>query len=223
MAIIAYTLTAPEIMGSIGGTTYTRNAAGTIARRRQKPVTPATATQQFSANLVAHCSQQWYFKLTDAQRVAWNALGAGTVWTNRLGDNYSPTGLNLYIRSATLLLYYGNSPIFAAPATADEGPYTFTVALDGASDIVLTAIGTCIATPHGYLMVWWSRQQRASRYCPPARWTYLKTISFQTLALPETLVAAADAPAGFRYHFRFRVSRTAGIVGFPNVESLLNP
>jgi len=223
MGIVKFTETAPQIVGSVGGTTYSSNAAGPFVRRRQKPVSPKTGPQCRQSADLGHSSATWLHVLSDANRVAWNALGAATTWFNRLGEEYHPTGHNLFVRSATILLYYGNTPITAPPVDAAEGPYEFTIALDGSSDIVLTDIDTCDDTIHGYIMVWWSKPTRASRYCSPSRWTYLKTISFQTIALPETLVAAVDAPTGYRYHFRFKVSRSAGTVGIPNDESLLNP
>ena len=223
MGIVKFTETAPQIRGSIGGTTYSVNAAGNIARRRQKPLFPKTDIQCRRSADLGHFSEIWHLVLSDANRIAWNTLAAATTWTNKLGEEYSPTGHNLYVRSTTILAFYENGPITGPPAVADEGPYSFTLGTDGSNNIVLTDIGTCPLEPHGYCMVWWSRPQRASRYAPPSHWYYLKTLSFQVFDIPEILVLAADCPADFRYHFRFRVSRTAGTVGWPNIESMLKP
>jgi len=60
--------------GSIGGTTYSRNASGAIARQRVKPTNPNTPAQSQNRSRFGGSSGSWG-SVDAAQRAAWNGFG----------------------------------------------------------------------------------------------------------------------------------------------------
>lgn len=112
-----------EMRGSVGGTVFTRNAAGAIAKIRTVPVYPATTKQVTQAATFATVAAAWK-SLTEAQALTWIVAAAGTDWTyvNRLGEtrNYSGFGLFAKLNNSA---YVESYPITSAPTKpAMAGP-----------------------------------------------------------------------------------------------------
>lgn len=118
MAVLKYGPLASEVRGSIGGTVFSRSRAGTYARARRKPVDAPTNVRNAYQSTLATVYGRWADSLTNAQRIVWNTLGANTTFLNALGEEYHPTGYNLYVRTNALTIYWGFTPIDTAPATA---------------------------------------------------------------------------------------------------------
>lgn len=102
--------------GSLGGTVASHNRHGAYYRARTVPVNPATDRQVAARNRMDYLVDAWQSSLTQDQRDAWEQYAAGTPWVNKLGDTTYLTGLNMYIRTNTLVLQVGGTDIDTAPA-----------------------------------------------------------------------------------------------------------
>ncbi|HUW59124.1 MAG TPA: hypothetical protein VMZ92_20980, partial [Planctomycetota bacterium] len=107
MANILTSAAITDIRGSMGGLTFSRNAGGAYIRARIKPINPNSARQVAIRQGMAQLSGRWSTVLTAIQRTAWLAYSAATVWTNKLGQVVTITGLAAYLRSNSLLLQAG--------------------------------------------------------------------------------------------------------------------
>jgi len=103
MAIILLGGGVTDIRGSIGGTTFARNAGGSYARNKTKPVNPRSTLQNKVRSVTAMFSKRWAETLTEVQRTGWRDYVAATVWTNRLGQVISISGMAAYVRTNVLL------------------------------------------------------------------------------------------------------------------------
>lgn len=118
--------------GSVGGATWSHNAAGAYIRARSIPVNPNTDRQVAARNLVKALAILWNNTLTQAQRDAWNVYGSNVTWTDSLGQTIHLTGLNHYIRS--------NAPRLQCElARVDDAPVIFNIA---AAEQALTGMAT---------------------------------------------------------------------------------
>lgn len=122
-----------DIRGSIGGTTFARNAAGNYARARMKPVNPRSDLQLTRRANLAYLANAWSKTLTEQQRDDWRAYAAGTSWSNRLGQSIQINGLAAFVRLNVFHLMIPSSIIPDAPlAMGHGGGVTFT--FDAESD-----------------------------------------------------------------------------------------
>jgi hypothetical protein len=103
-----------DARGSLGGTTFARNHYGSYARQRTKPVDPGTSKQNVFRARLTEANTTWQ-AFTQAQRDLWNAKASTTTFTNRLGDTFSPTGINLFVRSFNLLDIAGLAQVTVPP------------------------------------------------------------------------------------------------------------
>ena len=211
MAIVKYGGGVAEFRGSIGGVTFSRNKAGTISRIRKKPRYKATSEAQRMSVALAYYTGLWHDVLNAGQRTAWRALAAATVWVNRLGDNYSPSGLNLYVRSNCLLHLAEDSRQDTAPGSADEASPVFTLDYVAGVGIRMTNIGTLATPPVGFVLMSSSGNQRLSKttFYSPWRFYYAPTVAGMgppIVIMPNTICVALT-----RWFFRFRVIRSSGM------------
>lgn len=122
-----------DIRGSIGGTTFARNAAGNYARARMKPVNPRSPLQNARRAFLNYLANYWSATLTEDQRDDWRAYAAGTTWTNRLGQTIAINGLAAFVRLNTLRYIAFMSLMADAPtAMGHAGGITF--AFDAETD-----------------------------------------------------------------------------------------
>lgn len=118
MAIVKYGPLASEVRGSIGGTTFTAGRFGRVCRARRSPVHRPTAQRHKWKSWFVTYSKHWVDSLSPAERADWENLADATTFTNSLGEEYHPTGINLYVRSNTLLRRCGQAREDTAPANA---------------------------------------------------------------------------------------------------------
>lgn len=105
---------------SAGSTTAGHNRFGSYLRNRVIPTNPQTSFQMAVRDALATFSQQWR-ELTEAQRLAWAALGAQITRTDSLGETYTLTGqqaFNLVNRNlaTTGVANVTDAPLFNPPA-----------------------------------------------------------------------------------------------------------
>lgn len=207
MALVKLQTGIDELRGSIGGATFSRGKFGTYVRVRKTPRNPLTLPISLAHTRIQIYSKLWATVLTPAQRTAWNTLGAATTWTNRLGDTYNPTGINLYVRASTLLEIAERVRNDTAPADADEGTRVFTMDWLEAAGIRITSIGTLTDVPAGSLLTWVSHPQPPSISSFSGPYHFLRTDDLVAVPPPYTWIPTADVLRLRRYFFRFRVIR----------------
>jgi hypothetical protein len=127
--------------GSIGGTTFSRNRYGAIARARTKPVNPKTALQSAVRALMATISQAWFALVSIAQRADWAVYAANVPAKNKLGEVINLTGFNMFVKSNMAAQNAGLPQILDGPAVftlPGEDPTFAVVASEATQDLACT-------------------------------------------------------------------------------------
>ena len=107
--------------GKLGGHVFTKTKSGATMRTKVTPVNPQTAAQASARSRLGGNSQAWA-GLTEEQRSSWNALASETSKTNIFGDQYFPSGKNLFTSVNNNLIMAGSTSIVNAP-TFKELPF----------------------------------------------------------------------------------------------------
>lgn len=126
MALVKAPLGGIAASGTLGGMTFARNRAGQYARAWAKPVNPATLRQTAVRALFGTSSVGWA-SLTQAQVDAWDAYAAQLVRLNKLGEEYTPKGRQIFMETAQNLAQFGLSSLDEPSAVTDNpamGPNT---------------------------------------------------------------------------------------------------
>ena len=101
--------------GKLGGHVFTKTKSGATMRTKVTPVNPQTSAQASARSRLGGNSQQWG-TLTEKQRESWQNRAKETSKTNIFGDQYFPSGKNLFTSLNNNLLLVGAAPITVAPA-----------------------------------------------------------------------------------------------------------
>jgi hypothetical protein len=119
MALIKLGPMVAEARGSIGGTVFSRNAAGAYARNKSIPVQPNSAQQIAVRSRMTDLTQAWTGTLTGLQRISWGLYGDNVPVLNKVGDSINLNGLAWYIACNSLRLQIPT-------ARVDDGPFDYT-------------------------------------------------------------------------------------------------
>jgi len=165
MALITLGSTVSNISGSIGGTTYARNRGGAYARNRTVGLNPKTPAQ-FGVRLAfGGLAQAWSDELTPANRSAWDSYAEATPIVNRLGQERTLSGINMFVRGNSLNAAVGVARVDQGPSDPGVGSaFGLGVSIDVAEQTLdVTSIGGIVNYPaHGRgLYIQMSRPQRA--------------------------------------------------------------
>lgn len=150
--------------GKLGGHVFTKTRSGATMRTKVTPVNPQSPAQAAARSRLGSQSQAWR-GLTEEQRIAWNDLAARTSKTNIFGDQYFPTGKNLFTGLNSNLMLVQELPISAAPELA-EMPVVISMApvvSVAATEIALNIV-TEGATGQASLVIEATAQQSAGRF-----------------------------------------------------------
>lgn len=113
--------------GSVGGTVFSRNAAGPYMRNRSIPVNPASAFQVVVRNLMAQLTSAWVETLSDTERSLWETYAENVQLPGPLGNDRNVGALAMYVRSNVPRLQADpvNLPrVDAGPGIFDLGTFT---------------------------------------------------------------------------------------------------
>jgi hypothetical protein len=99
MAQIQYSPLVSNAAGSIGGTTFSRVRSGATARKRPRPPHPGAPFQLTLQQQLLKAAQIWAAGLLITQ-TDWVAYAATVTLTNRLGQTFHPTGMNMFVRTS---------------------------------------------------------------------------------------------------------------------------
>lgn len=117
-----------DLRGSIGQTTYGRNAAGLFARARTPPDDSFPSAEQLACRQNLRDVGAAFATLSDTSRLAWRDLAARTRLRNRLGDHYTPTAWHMFTRLNLFARFLGAAIITTPPAHthSEIEPFTYT-------------------------------------------------------------------------------------------------
>lgn len=212
-----------DIRGSIGGTVFSRNRFGAIARNRTIPVDPGTSLQSAVRALMGQVRDAYFNTLTDAQRQEWETYAANVEMTNRLGETINLTGYNMYCRSNIPLLQAGLTRI-------DDGPSNFTLAeQDGSIVATTTASSKEISLAFDDTADWCDEDDAAllvyeSRPMSPGinffkgPFRYLGKVEGDSVTAPtspQTFTSTFEMSAGQKQFYQFRIVRADGRLSAP--------
>ena len=133
MARIKFGMMMTDARGKLGGHVFTKARSGATVRTKVTPVNPKSVAQGAVRSRFASLSQSWS-SLSEAQRLAWNALALATGKTNIFGDKYFPSGKNLFVAVNSNILLAGGTIINDAPSNITMPAIT---AFDGAIELDL--------------------------------------------------------------------------------------
>ena len=126
--------------GKIGGNVLSRNASGAYARKNTAGTNPNTPLQQFVRAIFATISTGWR-NMTQGQRDAWNLVKDEWPQVNSLGQTFTLTGQQLYMKLNNSLMQVGLPAIVIAPSkTTTYSPSELTVANSNAAQTLVATI-----------------------------------------------------------------------------------
>lgn len=150
-----------------------------------------------------YLAEQWRDSpMTDAIRAAWQTYADSVNWNNRLGEQITLTGFNMFIQCNSARLTAGGSIITAAPATLGLPPGDPAFAVTGSAatqliSVVFDPLFDWNIIDDGLMSVYMGKPQPASRnfFGGPYRFadaiegdTASPPTSPQTMTAPFTLV-----------------------------------
>ena len=100
--------------GKLGGHVLTKTRSGATIRTKVTPVNPQTAAQAAARSRLGGNSQAWK-TLSEADRRGWNEAAQQSAKTNVFGDQYFPTGKNLFTGLNSNLMLIGLPQLESAP------------------------------------------------------------------------------------------------------------
>ena len=119
MARIVYTGLVSSINGSIGGTTFQRNAYGFTIKKKPNIVNPNRVLQQARKATLQNVSQAWA-TLTGAQRSNWASYATSYPVPSRLNPSAYLSGQALWLRTNLLRLQYGAARLDTITSTLQD-------------------------------------------------------------------------------------------------------
>ena len=105
-----------DARGKVAGFVFTRGRNGTNIKGHAAPVNPRTQGQQNNRSTIAASASAWRL-LPAMYQTSWNLLAVQYVWTNSLGQTYSPTGLQLFTQAFYNAAQFGVVLNIAAPSS----------------------------------------------------------------------------------------------------------
>ena len=120
MALVKSPLGGIAASGSVAGVTFARNRAGQYARAWAKPVNPATVRQTEVRSAFGVSSVGW--GVLDQSGVdSWDAYAQQFIRLNRLGEEYTPKGRQMFMEINQNLSIIGQAQI-AEPSAITDNP-----------------------------------------------------------------------------------------------------
>jgi hypothetical protein len=218
MALIKFGGGVVGMAGSIAGTTFARNASGSYARARTKPINNKTNYQTIARDAMAALCSRWNNVLDATHRAAWLLYGQNVAMKNRLGESIFLSGMNHYIRSNANNLQNGNTLHDDAPVifTLGEKDTTFACSASEATQLVTVtydvAAGWAVEA-NGFMYIYQSAPQNLTVNFWDGPWRKLGEMGGAGgggLISPKTFVPAYHIDEGQKIFFYARVIRADG-------------
>lgn len=224
MALIKLGPAVADIRGKIGGTIFSRSRSGATARAFTSPVQPVSSKRAARNAAMSLYASAWQRTLSTAERALWNERAAVTQLSNRLGESYKPTGMNLYVRANAMLDLTGQAAVDTPPDAAVAPGLFPTLAVDNATGIRITSLNGFDLTNTGSVYVQRSTAMYASRSYHKGPWAVSSTVTTVALGtLPLLVTPVADLLTSSRYFYRFVFVMADGAVSFATIQSIDTP
>ena len=220
-----------QIRGSIGGTTYSKNANGAYARNRSQPANRNTLAQQGVRNIFGSIARRWK-ELTSSQQASFVDLSASYPYVNSVGLSSVLTGFQLFQKVNSQLALVGSpqismmQPPVYVPTIGDAIVNTIAKASDRFE--ITYSFDANSEVPAGFVFVIEATREFANGTYRPKSQDY-RQISIQPATVPVTALNIwADYSAvfgepttnGSRIFIRgFLVSLLTGQVNLPQVAA----
>lgn len=176
------------IRGSQSGTTYSRNRGGTYRKNKPVPSNPQSGAQGTIRGALGGLSTGWA-ALTQAQRNGWDTAADDVVLTNSLGEEYNPSGQNLYIAWNSLLDYLGESTNAAWPGTESIEALSAVAASAAVTGTVVSVEFSPTVPSDRVLIIYATDQMSAGINSPKNVFSILTTVA-ATGTSPEDVATA---------------------------------
>ena len=129
-----------DARNKLGGTVASRGRAGLSLRSRVAPTQPRTSAQVAARFNFAAATQGWSAQ-SPATIEAWRAYAARSTLTNALGQTYTPSGFQMWVRSCRYLACIDGGLPVSIPSIGfpgeDAGPLSATIVT--AAGVITTA------------------------------------------------------------------------------------
>lgn len=220
MALIKLGPIIADARGGLGGQVFSRNRYGAYSRNRTKPVYPASEKQVARAALMNVLVDLWKNTLTTPKRNKWNELATITSFPNRLGEQFRPSGFNLYIHSNFMLSLTGQTLVVAPPVSATAPAPTLTLAWTTLVGVECTNINGWDNTACDKLLAQKSPDLPPSInfYKGPWALTWAQNGVYYNV-LPALITPSAQLTANTRVYYRFRSVHANGAISHAAVYS----
>lgn len=152
--------------GSIGGVTWSHNAGGQYLRARVIPTNPGTMRQNAARTAFATLVNAWSSDLSVGERDGWTHYADNVPMTNRLGEQFSASGLNWYVKCNVPRLVALADRVDTAPtilSLAPCSPLTIQAATDGSLTVDFTDGDQWAGETGGILFLMWGQGVIATR------------------------------------------------------------
>jgi hypothetical protein len=140
--------------GKLAGWVFSKNAAGSYARRKVTPTNPQTPSQMAARSRIVDCARAWA-TLTEAQRSDWNTWAKGHPVPGAFGKMMKLSGASYFNHCNTTRLLINQTIVDDAPTSAEtHGPaanagFAFTAA---DRTVLMTFAPSPWFTGHGFIL-----------------------------------------------------------------------
>lgn len=202
--------------GKVGGVIASRNSAGAYMKQWTKPTWSAYPKQVNINSLLSIIINNWKTVIGFNERAAWNALAAVTPLPNKLGEMFTPSGFNLYVRSNMMLDLSGQGFQADPPLSAVAPAPQLTLEWETLVGVKIVSIGNWDATPPGKVFVQWHPLSPFSVNYYKGPYPESGAAAFATYAaVPVTILPSGFLTPNSRTFWRFRAVHWDGMVSAP--------
>ena len=151
MARVIYGESITELIGSIGGITFQRNASGTIARLKPKPPVNPSQDQSNQQHLLGSLVSTWP-TLSPVEKTSWDDFATAHNHFTPWGEEKVLNGYQWFISCNANLLIAGEAIINTAPAfTSVTPPTAFTLTAAAGSLKLIWAAPFSVASDYLFI------------------------------------------------------------------------
>lgn len=210
-----------DARGSIAGMTASRNRYGAYMRARIKPVNPKSQRQVAIRVIMMFIAEQWRESpMTDLIRAAWQTYAESVSWVNKLGEQVTLTGFNMFVMCNAARLNAGGTLITAGPTDLGlpPGDPAFVVAGSAASQelsVTFNPLFDWNIIDDGLMSVYMGRPKPSSHNYFGGPWRFADAIEGDTASpptSPETMTAPFTLVEGQKIWCQARIQEADGRV-----------
>jgi len=201
-----------DARGKVGGTVFSRNAAGHYTRAKVSPVQPRTNAQIKIRVGMCNMAQYWRDTMTAPLRAVWEQYAQATPLTDRFGAKAVISGLAMFLRCNAILKAVALTPITAGPTTPGEAAMqkaTFTGT--DVNGVIITAPDPVLTAGDFFIVLMSPAPMSQARNYYSGPFT-LWGVQTSTDVFPKTIVEPPQTALGQRWFFQLRRIEKSGKV-----------